>query len=194
MESHYDILGIKPDAKPDEVKKAYFRKAKKYHPDAGDSAEVRKFHEVARAYKVLADPVTRKAYDLSLGVFASATKKPASESTESAHRPSNRASWREEELKEFNRNRYNKAVLRVIFFTLVLGVIGVVVATVLGGVWYWGALTGVCIGFSYSINQNFQVRSFFRSDAAHRAFRIFTWLIFLGGLGYFGWLIARGLF
>lgn len=194
MESHYDILGIKPDAKPEEVKKAYFKRAKKYHPDAGDSAEVRKFHEVAQAYKTLADKEARRAYDLSLGIIGEGPKKHEPKAHGSDQGASNRVSWRDEELKEFNRNRYRKAVLRVIFFTLVLGVVGAAVGPILEGLWVWGALAGVGMGFSYSINQNFQVRSFFKSDGAHKVFRILTWLMFLGGLGYFAWLIVRDLF
>jgi len=75
LENHYKTLGIERSATPEEVKKAYFLMAKKYHPDSGDESEIKKFHAVAGAYKVLSDAVARKAYDLSLGVENEAMKK-----------------------------------------------------------------------------------------------------------------------
>lgn len=62
---HYKVLGVKPDAKADEIKKAYRRLAKKYHPDStgGDKAKEAKFKEVSTAYDVLGDPDTRAQYD-----------------------------------------------------------------------------------------------------------------------------------
>lgn len=198
MEDHYKILGIKHSATPEEVKKAYFVMAKKYHPDKGDETEISKFHEVARAYKVLSDRETRKVYDLSLGISAKGEKKDAKnvepEVARQPMRENKRESFRDEELKEFQHNRYKSAVLRVVFTSLFLGVIGGGLGVILGGLWFLGVVAGVFMGFSYSINQNFQVRSFFTSDKKHKLFRLFSWALFLGGLGYFGWLIVRGLF
>src|SRR5256712_1522767 len=65
---YYDVLGIPRTAPPDEVKKAYRRLAKEYHPDMakGDKkvAEER-FKELSEAYEVLADGGKRKIYDTS---------------------------------------------------------------------------------------------------------------------------------
>jgi len=194
MESYYDILRIKPNAKPEEVKKAYFVLAKKYHPDAGDTTEVGKFHEVAKAYKILSDPGTRKIYDLSLGVTAAEAKKSAVETARQNTATGARPTERDDELKEFHKNRYQSAVFRVFFASILVGMVGGVLATILGGLWLVGAVFGVLIGFSYSINQNFQVRSFFSSDKKHKLFRLLSWFLFLSGLIYFAWLIVRGLF
>lgn len=168
--------------------------AKKYHPDSGDETEVKKFHEVAEAYKVLADPESRKAYDISLGVFKSEAKQVATSSSAQAYHHQKRAAYRDDELKEYHRNRYQKAVFRVVLFSAILGVIGGVVGLILGGILFWGFLAGVCVGFNFSINQNFKVKTFFKSAVAHKAFRLFTWLLFLSGLGYFVWLIVQDLF
>jgi len=77
----------------------------------------------------------------------------------------------------------------VIGFSVFVGFIGGVVGILLGGSLIVAVMAGVCAGFSFSINQNFDVKSFFATDKAHKLFRIFTWLLLLGGLGYFVWLV-----
>ena len=61
----YDILGVSRTASADEIKKAYRRLAKKYHPDVnpGDKASEEKFKEVTAAAEVLGDPKRRSLYD-----------------------------------------------------------------------------------------------------------------------------------
>ena len=59
------MLGIKKGASQSEIKKAYRKMAKKYHPDtnAGDEAAAEKFKEVSEAYSILNDPEKKKLYD-----------------------------------------------------------------------------------------------------------------------------------
>jgi len=57
----YDVLGIKDDATMAEVKSAYRRLAKEYHPDMGGNRDM--FELVSHAYSVLVNPKTRKEYD-----------------------------------------------------------------------------------------------------------------------------------
>lgn len=63
--NYYEILGVKKDAKPDEIKKAYRKLARKYHPDVNpnDKAAEDKFKEVQEAYDVLSDEKKRKVFD-----------------------------------------------------------------------------------------------------------------------------------
>ena len=64
-EDFYKILGVKKDAKPDEIKKAYRRLARKYHPDVnpGDKGAEDRFKQMSEAFDVLSDPKKRKVYD-----------------------------------------------------------------------------------------------------------------------------------
>lgn len=61
----YKILGVPDKASQEEIKKAYRRLAKKYHPDAnqGDQKAAERFKEVGEAYAVVSDPEKRKKYD-----------------------------------------------------------------------------------------------------------------------------------
>lgn len=64
----YKILGAERNAKPEDIKKAYFSLAKKYHPDINKASDAKeKFAEINNAYETLGDPYKRKTYD-SIGL------------------------------------------------------------------------------------------------------------------------------
>lgn len=62
---YYEVLGVSRGAGADEIKKAYRKLARQYHPDAnpGDQKAEEKFKEIAQAYEVLSDPEKRANYD-----------------------------------------------------------------------------------------------------------------------------------
>src|SRR5689334_2575550 len=65
MPTLYEVLGIKPDATDAEIKHAYRRLTRKFHPDRnpGDNDCVAKFKDVQNAYEVLSDKQERAKYD-----------------------------------------------------------------------------------------------------------------------------------
>jgi len=62
---YYEVLGIQKGASDDEIKKAYRKRAKQYHPDLnpGDKEAEKKFKEVSEAHEVLSDPQKKARYD-----------------------------------------------------------------------------------------------------------------------------------
>ena len=62
---YYQVLGVPRDASADDIKRAYRRLARQYHPDVTGSADDQeRFKEVSSAYEVLSDPRKREMYDL----------------------------------------------------------------------------------------------------------------------------------
>jgi molecular chaperone DnaJ len=67
MKDYYKILGVPRDASPEEIKRAYYKLAHKYHPDKG--GDEKKFKEINEAYQTLSDPEKRRQYDMYGRVF-----------------------------------------------------------------------------------------------------------------------------
>jgi len=65
FKDYYEILGVSKTATPEEIKKAYRKLARKYHPDLnpGDQEAESRFKEINEAHEVLSDPEKRQKYD-----------------------------------------------------------------------------------------------------------------------------------
>lgn len=70
LQNYYEILGIDVDASNVEIKTAYRKLARKYHPDINKSPNaINKFKEISTAYETLSDPQKRKQYNIINGIF-----------------------------------------------------------------------------------------------------------------------------
>lgn len=65
MSDYYEVLGVTKSATPEEIKKAYRKKALQFHPDKnpGDAKAEKQFKEVSEAYEVLSDSQKKEIYD-----------------------------------------------------------------------------------------------------------------------------------
>lgn len=71
MKTYYDVLGISPDAGPDEIKRAYHQLALHYHPDKNGTPEAaERMRQINEAYQTLSDPPARARYDATLAPAA----------------------------------------------------------------------------------------------------------------------------
>ena len=65
MRDPYEILGVSPSAPAEDIKVAYRKAARLYHPDKNpDPAAADRFRSIQSAYELLADPTRRRDYDL----------------------------------------------------------------------------------------------------------------------------------
>lgn len=75
--THYDVLGIEPNADRPAVRRAYIKAVRKHHPDVGGDAD--EFIAISTAYEVLYDDEARRSYDREIGSESVADDEPAPE-------------------------------------------------------------------------------------------------------------------
>src|SRR5210317_1498201 len=64
FKDYYEVMGVARDATQDEIKRAYRKLARKYHPDVSKESDAEaRFKELGEAYAVLKNPEKRAAYD-----------------------------------------------------------------------------------------------------------------------------------
>lgn len=79
IRDYYEVLGVSPEAAPEEIKKSYRRLVRKYHPDVNQDkkAAARIFIQVTEAYHVLSDPGRKRSYDLTRAASRQAAQQRA---------------------------------------------------------------------------------------------------------------------
>lgn len=71
-ESFYKILGVSSTSSEDEIKTAYRKMARKFHPDVSDDPKAEeKFRDITEAYETLSDPTKRREYDNANSSYSS---------------------------------------------------------------------------------------------------------------------------
>ena len=69
QKNYYEILQVNSDATSSELKSAYRKLARVYHPDIAGESGVEKFKEITEAYETLSDETKRKRYDILCRIF-----------------------------------------------------------------------------------------------------------------------------
>ncbi len=103
--NYYEILGVSPDSEPAEIKAAYRKLARKFHPDVNPDG-VKRFKEISRAYDTLSDIKKREQYDILNGFFKTEKTKTSSRKAESEYKQNTTS--QSENIKETIKNTKNK--------------------------------------------------------------------------------------
>lgn len=99
--NYYAILGVTPDSDSQEVKSAYRKLARKYHPDVNkESGSVEKFKDITEAYEVLSDEKKRKEYDMLNGFYKTPKQKVKSEGAKNEYKKTSEQKDAEENVTE----------------------------------------------------------------------------------------------
>lgn len=79
MKNYYELLGVSRDAAPDEIKRAFRKLARQYHPDLnpGNQEANERFKAINEAYSTLSDPSLRESYDARLNGVKSERVNPS---------------------------------------------------------------------------------------------------------------------
>ena len=103
-QTYYDVLGVPPTARLEDIKQAFRQLARRYHPDLnpGDQQALKAFQEINRVYQVLSDPVARQQYDQHLSGGTTSNFDALSERTA--------ADWYQKGLQLSQRGQYEKAI------------------------------------------------------------------------------------
>ncbi len=121
MTSYYDILGISQSAGVNEIKRAFRRLAKLYHPDK-NPGEKELFAGILKAYETLVDPALRSGYDRTLRYQQqnSSAEKTKSKNWTFEEREQRRRKYYEEHIKQYDEHRetlINELGITVLRFT-----------------------------------------------------------------------------
>lgn len=109
-QTYYDVLGLRPDAKQNEIKAAYYRLSMRHHPDKnkGTVSSSERFHEITAAYDTLSNESLRARYDESIGAAKRTTALRARRPAERPGAPVGRSEVYN--FDEFYRQHYSEAV------------------------------------------------------------------------------------
>ncbi|MFH0820422.1 MAG: J domain-containing protein [Candidatus Peregrinibacteria bacterium] len=198
MKNLYTILELKPGVSPEDIKRAYYLRAKQYHPDSGNKAELKKFYEVTEAYQILSDVARRAAYDETLKtgkLEKTLLNQEPLETPLEYSRPTHGQdfAYRHEEMTHFRSRLLWMAFFKVLITIIVSGVIGSTFAILFESSRFLGSFAGAAFGLIWAVHHHFDVASFIPSAAHYRLARWGGILVMILSAGYFAALFLKSL-
>jgi|GEM_PF-3507553 len=183
MKNCYTILGLKPGASSEEIKRAYYLLAKETHPDSGDKAEVKKFYVVTEAYQILSNPGQREVYDRTLKTGKLESLATPLEYSAKTHGPM--AADHPENMTSLRSQMLWMALAKVALTVLVAGVVGRTLAVLIEASRGLGSFAGAAFGLVWAANWHFDIPSFLASPAQARLARWGGRALMAFSVGYF---------
>lgn len=196
--TYYDILGVEKTATEEDIKKAYRKLARAYHPDVnkGPDAEA-KFKEINLAYDTLSDSLKRADYDQTLGDPGVRRTGSAPEGAAAGTGPApgsyddpNRAAL------------IRSALARTLMMAFVCGLVGLGLQIAIqyfsdqaigGDSLIWGSLPAFIVGGLYGADLNFKVESFLGTGWTGRTYTFLRTVLMSLGVAYYGGLIGSAI-
>lgn len=106
---YYQIMGVSKEASQDEIKRAYRKLARKYHPDVSQEADAElKFKELGEAYEVLKDPEKRAQYDQFGEQWQAAAHAQSSQQSRQSHQSHDQYAPNDADFAEFIRQMFGQ--------------------------------------------------------------------------------------
>jgi len=193
MKDPYHTLGINKDVTAEDVKKAYFDLAKKYHPDGGDEQMIEKFHDIAKAYRLLTNKEERRIYDLSQetdidkDIYAEVTKHPTRHPEERKDRGE-----REKEYRAFKKMILLRAIAKTIILSIIIGIIGGTFGALFNEPYpLISFIIAFLMGGAFGFYQYFDIDSMLSKTGQGELIKRLGMIAFVGGVGYFVWLVVN---
>ncbi len=192
--NYYQILGVAENATEIEIKRAYRRLARQFHPDITQTPEAETtFKEINRAYDILSDPLKRSDYDQTLHPAAEAQEKEApAPGTEESYDWQPAAQPAEETGSTLSRVSATVAVFLIGAAALEFFLRWLFPEKLISGslFYIYGLILGLAAGIMWGIDNNFDLNAILGPTVWGRLFSFLRSLIFTITLTYFFGLIG----
>lgn len=199
-ETYYDVLGVSRTATEDDIKKAYRKLAREYHPDVnkGDEAEER-FKKVNEAYGTLSDSLKRADYDQSLADTGVRGARPAPAGAPGGGPTGAAQAEAAAAESPYRQAMIRVALLRTFVFGMIAALAGGLLAAALGfltesafsvSAAVQGAIPGLFVGLLWGADYNFKVETFLGTGWLGRSYTLARTILMSLGLAYYGGLLG----